>query len=221
MYDINALDFHLHARWICNSEIPCAANSVPPPILPEWSANCMGSLPLHPTINRNAVTASILGKTFQPRDVARTVGRDSLGSFRCTSSDSSKTSKATISTPVIVSLPLDNRVRLITHPAFFLASHIFFPSRENVRHSRVKQNFGWTLPPEYAHSSDALHNRKNSTSSPNHMTRPPSSILTNAYRPCDNNDPASGNLTCDFNLWYTVRLVYPFSYKCYHAMRQW
>ena len=72
------------------------------------------------------------------------------------------------------------------------------PSRENVRHSRVKQSSGCTLPSAYAHSSDALHNIKYDTASPNHMTHPPSSILTSACRPCDNSHDDSGNLTCAF-----------------------
>ena len=68
-YVIKARDFHLPARWICKSERPCAANRVPPSILPEWSANRMGSLPLLPTINLNAATALLLVNTFHPPDV--------------------------------------------------------------------------------------------------------------------------------------------------------
>ena len=58
---------------ICSSEIPCAANWVAPPILAECSAYCTGSLPVLPTINFNAATASVLVNTFQPSDVPLTV----------------------------------------------------------------------------------------------------------------------------------------------------
>ena len=42
----------------------------------------MESPPLHPTIDRNTVSASVLVKTFQTRDVARTVGGAFPGSWR-------------------------------------------------------------------------------------------------------------------------------------------
>ena len=66
---IKALYFHLPSLWICNSERPCAADWVTPPILPECNSNRMGSLPLLTTINLNAATASVLVNTLHPPDV--------------------------------------------------------------------------------------------------------------------------------------------------------
>ena len=127
-------------------------------MLHECSANCMRSLPLYPTINRNAVTASVLVETFQLRDVAQTVSGSPPGSWKCTSSISSRTSKTSIDTP-LMSLSFDNVVHVTVHPAHIL-SHFdatkmiltavavdTFPnltcsSRANVRHSRVKQHSG-------------------------------------------------------------------------------
>ena len=58
-YIINARDFHLPARWICSSGIPCVANWIAPPILPESNAYCAGSVPLLSIMSLNAAAASI------------------------------------------------------------------------------------------------------------------------------------------------------------------
>ena len=57
--------------------MPSDANWVAPPILPECSANCVGSLTLLATINLNAMTTLLL-VTFQPSDVFLTVNGLSL-----------------------------------------------------------------------------------------------------------------------------------------------
>ena len=68
-YTMNARDFHRPARWICSSDIPCAASCVAPPILPECNANWVRSLPEHATVILNATTASTRVTTFHPLTV--------------------------------------------------------------------------------------------------------------------------------------------------------
>ena len=92
----------------------------------------MGSLPLYPTIDSNAVTASVVVKISQPRDVAPTVSGAYPGSRGCTSSNSSKTSRTAINTPPIF-LALDNRLRVIEHPVFV---HIALRRYESDLHFR-------------------------------------------------------------------------------------
>ena len=159
----------------------------------------MGSLPLHQNINRNAVTASALVKNFQPRDVARTLSAaPHLGAGDARRAIPAELRRPSSTPPPNLPLVGQHRARVIVHPAIFL-SHLgatnlictsvavdLFPTltctclRENVRHSRVKQKSGQILPSAYAHSSDALHNRKYDAASPNYMTRRPSFILTRA-----------------------------------------
>lgn len=72
---LNTCDFQRPARWMCNSIIPCAANCVAPPILPECNANSLGVLPALSTIILNPTLASIRVKcSTLPSHVSSSTG---------------------------------------------------------------------------------------------------------------------------------------------------
>ena len=86
--------------------------------LSEAPTAWVGYLPVHPTLNRNAVAALVFVNTLQPRDGVWTVSGASPGIWGRTSSNSSTNANAPINTP-LTPLSLNNRLRATCTRPFF------------------------------------------------------------------------------------------------------
>ena len=80
-YALDARHFPLPARWILHVG-DTLGRQLPRPtlVLPECSANCVGSPQVLATINVNIVTASVLVNTVQPNNVPLTINGAPAGS---------------------------------------------------------------------------------------------------------------------------------------------